>query len=75
VENDNREELLTLAYPMSFEDAKDCYNEIFPLLSPKGKWQYNNKTQCAQVVDLKENAIKIMDVIASRIEKKKESGK
>lgn len=63
------DELLKLSFPMTFDEAKSLYNEIFPLLSIKGKYQYNNDTHCAQVIDLKVNALKIMDLISLRVGK------
>lgn len=68
---DSEDEVITLAYPMTFMDAKDFYSEIHLYLSEKGKFQYNEKTGCAQVVDLKKNAEKIMDHIAGKLENNK----
>jgi len=63
---------VTLTYPVSFEAAKALWPEIRPLLSPKGRYQYNETSHCAHIVDLRENAERIMDLIAARYAKDKE---
>jgi type II secretory pathway component GspD/PulD (secretin) len=57
---------VTLTYPMSFESAKALWPEIMPLLSPKGRYLYNETQHCAQIVDLRENAERVMDLIVAR---------
>jgi type II secretory pathway component GspD/PulD (secretin) len=63
---------VTMTYPMSFEAAKALWPEIRPLLSPKGRYQYNETSHCAHIVDVKENAARIMDLIVTRYTKDKE---
>jgi type II secretory pathway component GspD/PulD (secretin) len=57
---------VTLTYPMSFEAAKALWPEIMPLLSPGGRYLYNETQHCAQIVDLRENAERVMDLIIAR---------
>ena len=57
---------VTMTYPMSFKAAKALWPEIRPLLSPKGRYQYNETSHCAHIVDLRENAERIMDLIIAR---------
>ena len=67
-----KETLITMTYPMSFEAAKALWPEIRPLLSPNGRYQYNETSYCTHIVDLRENAERIMELIVARHIKDKE---
>lgn len=73
VERKQDETPITLTYPMPFETAKALWPQIRRMLSPKGRYLYNETSHCVHIVDVKENAQIIMDFIISKHVSVKES--
>lgn len=73
VEQKRDEAPITLTYPMPFETAKALWPQIKRMLSPKGRYLYNETSHCVHIIDVKENARIIMDFIISKHVSSKES--